>query len=763
VLDQVKRVYNGFGQLAEEYQEHHGEVAEGTSKKVQYAYQYINHDSRLQSVTYPSGFTLTYGYDECPGPAIGRVSSVAQDGQVLESYTYRGVDMLAGSTLPELGVTRTLQLDAFDRLQQIAWNEGPTLVAGYAYGHDPDNDLLWRNDLAAPDSLQLDEAYAYNGLGDQKSFQRGVLDATGQLSNTLPLVSWNLDSQGNRYSDAYALDYNAENESSPSTDFDAQGCETTIELASGATATLAFDAWNEATQITPSEPLPSKGAAGNAADAKDAAVGFVYRYDALGRQISLCRPDPGSKSGDGSSATTDKYYLGDQPVEELDENTVVHADRAYSPADGRPMLLLSGAMQRQYALSDGAGRTVAQLILGDTDLNVFQRYTYKVDGQPEAIPADFTTSAPSGKPLIDILDAGWQYQPLNGSGDGLCVDTFGNVLNPSDGHSVQPRRWGAGSNPYRQSRGGFDGISHDAYDLMMMTGDVKALELSCKPLSEQQIPYVVPPGTETYFIKAASLALITSIPGVGEILDACVLVSPSSTNFERALAGVGLATALYGGVGPNLGTIVAELRRVRTINRAVAGMEASRVGSRTLSTLKRLWADEEGCIKIGFREAEATAQDANLAIRQRVLANIAESQAARKASNFGNFIVRSNARSQLQAVTDLVNQRLAQNPARARTVLSAQELEACVEPHIARMLYGNAVERLTANEIQASPQLRAMFEHLGGPNDPDFIGTGPLRGMKFDITTPAQVNVHLARPYGPGMDIITYKRPAWLP
>jgi hypothetical protein len=437
-LDQVKREYNGFGQLVEEYQEHHGEVAEDTSQKVQYAYQYINHDSRLQSVIYPSGFTLTYGYDESPGPAIGRVSSVAQDGQVLESYTYRGVDTLAGSTLPELGVTRTLQLDAFDRLQQIAWNEGPTLVAGYAYGHDPDNDLLWRNDLAAPDSLQLDEAYAYNGLEDQKSFQRGVLSADGQLGDALPLISWDLDSQGNRYSDTYAHDYNAENKDAPLSDFDALGCETTIELASGATASLAFDAWSEATQILPSPSLPSKGVAANAADAKDAAVGFVYRYDALGRQISLCQPDPGSKSGDGSSATTDKYYLGDQPVEELDENTVVHLDRAYSPADGRPMLLIAGALQRQYALSDGSGRTVAQVTQSDTGPKVLQRYAFQVDSQPETLPGDFATPAKSDSPVTDItLDGDYRYQAINAAGDGIYVDPHGTMANPANGRIAQ--------------------------------------------------------------------------------------------------------------------------------------------------------------------------------------------------------------------------------------------------------------------------------------------------------------------------------------
>jgi hypothetical protein len=42
----------------------------------------------------------------------------------------------------------------------------------------------------------------------------------------------------------------------------------------------------------------------------------------------------------------------------------------------------------------------------------------------------------------------------------------------------------------------------------------------------------------------------------------------------------------------------------------------------------------------------------------------------------------------------------------------------------------------------------------------DFIGKGVLGGMNFDITTPGQIAAHMARPYGPGLNILTYIRPA---
>ena len=63
-VNQVQRVYNGLGQLITEYQEHGGAVNTSTSAKVQYTYTEMsggNH-SRLTSIVYPNGRTITYNY-----------------------------------------------------------------------------------------------------------------------------------------------------------------------------------------------------------------------------------------------------------------------------------------------------------------------------------------------------------------------------------------------------------------------------------------------------------------------------------------------------------------------------------------------------------------------------------------------------------------------------------------------------------------------------------------------------------------------------
>jgi len=119
----------------------------------------------------------------------------------------------------------------------------------------------------------------------------------------------------------------------------------------------------------------------------------------------------------------------------------------------------------------------------------------------------------------------------------------------------------------------------------------------------------------------------------------------------------------------------------------------------------------------------------------------------------------------LQNLTNRVNQRLASNLPLATTVLSPEELLAATEyPGLARSAYGNAVERLVAREIEADPVLDSLYKHVGGPNNPDFVGQGLFKGMNFDITTSAQSAVHIARPgYGRGLNIVTYERPPGFP
>lgn len=65
VVNQVQRAFNGLGQMTAEWQQRGAAVNTSTSPKVQYAYSEMaggaNH-SRLTSVTYPSGYVLTYNY-----------------------------------------------------------------------------------------------------------------------------------------------------------------------------------------------------------------------------------------------------------------------------------------------------------------------------------------------------------------------------------------------------------------------------------------------------------------------------------------------------------------------------------------------------------------------------------------------------------------------------------------------------------------------------------------------------------------------------
>lgn len=120
-----------------------------------------------------------------------------------------------------------------------------------------------------------------------------------------------------------------------------------------------------------------------------------------------------------------------------------------------------------------------------------------------------------------------------------------------------------------------------------------------------------------------------------------------------------------------------------------------------------------------------------------------------------------DAKKVLQNITNTVNDRLAANLELARDVLTRKEYAAGTrKPWLARMQYGNALERMVGNEIEASTLHQQLFERVGGPSNPDFIGRGGAKGMNFDITTPAAEAAHYQRPgYGAGLNVVTYQRP----
>jgi hypothetical protein len=113
-----------------------------------------------------------------------------------------------------------------------------------------------------------------------------------------------------------------------------------------------------------------------------------------------------------------------------------------------------------------------------------------------------------------------------------------------------------------------------------------------------------------------------------------------------------------------------------------------------------------------------------------------------------------------QNILNRVNAQLSANPNLARTVLSSAEYQAGQNSlRIARLQYGNAVERLFWKTVDESPRYQRMFGRVGGPNAPDGIFD---TGQMFDITTrnPFTVQLHLSRPYSPGLKLLQYDRPA---
>ena len=130
----------------------------------------------------------------------------------------------------------------------------------------------------------------------------------------------------------------------------------------------------------------------------------------------------------------------------------------------------------------------------------------------------------------------------------------------------------------------------------------------------------------------------------------------------------------------------------------------------------------------------------------------------------GSLSLTDEATQILKRLTDEEYNSLTADLSRARLVLSPAEVEASVNPMIARMHFGNALERMVARRIKGDSDLSLLFEHVGrNPNTFDFLGIGRFKGLRFDITTPGQAARHLARPYGEGLLIIEYMPPKLLP
>lgn len=159
-MTQVQRQFNGLGQLIHEWQSHSGAVNTSTTPSVQYAYSEMsggaNH-SRLTTMTYPSGYAVTYNYSTGLNGNISRLSSPSDSTGTLESYDYLGlgtvvrrshpqpaVDLTFLGTGPGSGGDQYVGIDSFGRVIDQNWKKSTSSTDRFIYTYDRDgNRLTW--------------------------------------------------------------------------------------------------------------------------------------------------------------------------------------------------------------------------------------------------------------------------------------------------------------------------------------------------------------------------------------------------------------------------------------------------------------------------------------------------------------------------------------------------------------------------------------------------------------------------------------------
>jgi RHS repeat-associated protein len=379
IVNQVKREFNGLGQLTSEWQEHAGAVT-GGSPRVQYTYSEMsggaNH-SRLTSIIYPNGKVLNYNYAAELDDAISRLSSLSDNSGVLESYDYLGEFLVVARKHPQPGVDlsyikRTGEangdagdqytgLDRFGRIVDQRWlkSSDGTAVDRLQYTYDRNGNRLSRTNLI---NAAFSESYSYDNLNQLTGFTRGSHSR-----------SWDYDAQGNWQSvttngSTQTRSHNAQNEitgisGATTPTYDANGNLTRDETG----RQFVYDAWNRLVAV--------KDAGGNTLK--------TYAYDGYHRRVQET----------ASGTTTDLYYSDSWQVLEERVGGQAKAQYVWSPVYVDALVLRDrdsnsdGTLdERLYVVQDANYNVTA---LFDNSGNVVERYVYDPFGQ------------------VTVLDAGW--------------------------------------------------------------------------------------------------------------------------------------------------------------------------------------------------------------------------------------------------------------------------------------------------------------------------------------------------------------------
>jgi RHS repeat-associated protein len=445
VKNQVEYLYNGFGQLTDEYQNHTTTVNTSTTPDVHYDYGTSgSNPSVLADIVYPGGRQINYIYDLDPvDEAIGRIDGIADNANStvdLVTYQYLGPSTIVETNSSQPGIQQLTSLDPFGRVADQDYVQTSTgqSTTQLQYGYDQDGNVLYSDDLtnvsSADGNASTDgQLYSYDALNRLVSFERGTL-ASGDTSITgTPSANetWTLDNVGNMDSVTSAgtttsRTINTRNQiaadGSSSLSYDGNG--NTLTDNSGNTYT--YDAWNRM------------------ATATVGGIAYSYAYDATSQRI---------QEDDTSSSTTDLYYDNQgQVVEERQTtsggtqiktnvwgqqyvNDLVSSD--VTPAD-------SSTATRYYFEHDGNFDTTA---VTDASGNVLQRFEYDPYGKLTVLSASYGSS--SAAPLTAYLFQGGRLDSLTG------LSHFGaRDYNPATGTWMEqdPTGYQAGVNFYEFER-----------------------------------------------------------------------------------------------------------------------------------------------------------------------------------------------------------------------------------------------------------------------------------------------------------------------
>ena len=326
-----------------------------------------NH-SRLTSITYPNGRVVTYNYATGLADAISRLSSITDGATTLEGYSYLGLGTVVARTHPQTGVDLTYVklsgeadgaagdkytgLDAFGRVVDQRWTtSGGTAADRRQYGYDRDSNRLYAYNAV---NTAASELYAYDGLNQLTSFQRGTLNGTkdGLTGSASRSQSWTTDAVGN-----FAT-----------------------QVTDGTTQTRSANKQNEISSIS-GATTPTYDAAGDMtgdeAGKQDVYDGWgrlvvvktsggttlaTYRYDGLNRRVR-----------DVEAATTDLYYSAQWQVLEEDVSGSAVNSYAWSPVYVDALIARDAGGTRLYAAQDANWNVVAVVTTAGA---VAERYAY---------------------------------------------------------------------------------------------------------------------------------------------------------------------------------------------------------------------------------------------------------------------------------------------------------------------------------------------------------------------------------------------------